>query len=136
MIFPHQIPSFVAGQEQSHPKPSGHGSLHTYGEGKSILIPQRLRDSLLLTLEGGPGKNDSWTEHDLRISSKDSEDAQTNMKSVNFPVSCVRKRSRELEKRGKTLSSRKTDNGPDMDIILEWTGRFKLDGFGLCTRFN
>lgn len=83
------------------PKPSSHSSLHTYGEGKSILIPQRLRDSLLLILEGGPGKNDSGTEHDLRIASKDSEDAQTNMESENFPVSCVWKRSGELEKGGK-----------------------------------
>lgn len=38
---------------------------------------------------------------DLRISSKDSEGAQTNMEYKSFPVSCVWERSGELEKEGK-----------------------------------
>ena len=83
------------------PKPSGHSSLHTRGEERSVLILWRFRDSLLLTLEGDLGKNDSWIEHDLRIFSKDSEGAQTNMEYKNFSMSRAWERSGGLQKEGK-----------------------------------
>lgn len=100
MIFTHQVPTFVAGQEQSHL--SQMVTIHfTHREKEIILIPQRLKNGLLLTLEGDLGKNDSRMEHSLRISSRDSEGAQTNMEYKNFPVSCVWRRSGELHKEGK-----------------------------------